>query len=384
MIMFSRPDCSDDVRITRITYVEVTGQSPKMIGKNAVKDDHGTTNRERLVRVFTNSGHEGFGVTRATAAEVEQECTKALGANPVSLIDLQQGITLRGIEHALWDLIGKVAEKPVYALLGASCRETIDAYDGGLYFCDLVYPELGLARVEQEAAESVAQGHMAIKMKIGRGHKWMPPEEGFQRDVEAIKIVRQTIGPDIRLMVDGNNGFDEAGAERLLEVVADQDIYWAEEMFPETIEDYTKFRAFLKRHGLKTLIADGETLAEPSPLYPFIEQHLIDVVQLDTTQIGLSAWWRLAAFSQTHNCLCAPHTWGSRFAVYATAHLGKVIPSFLYDEVPAYDPDAYRPTGFTFKDGTYTLSDMPGWGLELDEQVYQSKYAPVERQWQAV
>lgn len=379
--MFSIPECPSDVRITRITYVEVTGQSPKMIGKNAVKDDHGATNRERLVRVFTNSGHEGFGVTRATAAEVEVETAKALGFNPVLLIDMDQGITLRGIEHALWDLIGQITGKPVYALLGASCRDTIDAYDGGLYFCDLVYPELGLARVEQEAAESIAQGHRAIKMKIGRGHKWMPPEEGFQRDVDAIRLVRQTIGPDIRVMVDGNNGFDETGAERLMEAVGDQDIYWAEEMFPETLEDYTKFRAFLDRNGLKTLIADGETLAEPAPLYPFIEQRLIDVVQLDTTQIGLSAWWRLAAFSQIHGRLCAPHTWGSRFAVYATAHLGKVIPSFLYNEVPAYDPDAYRPTGFTFENGTYTLSDKPGWGLEIDGQVYQEKYTDAEQRW---
>jgi L-alanine-DL-glutamate epimerase-like enolase superfamily enzyme len=380
--MFSTPEISSDVRITRITYVEVTGKSPKMIGKNAVKDDHGDTNRERLVRVFTNSGHEGFGVTRATADAIEAETPKTLGVNPASLVDAEQGITLRGIEHALWDLIGKITGKPVYALLGASCRDTIDAYDGGLYFCDLVYPELGLARVEQEAAESVEQGHRAIKMKIGRGHKWMPPEEGFSRDVDAIRLVRQTIGPDIKLMVDGNNGFDEAGAERLLEAVGDQDIYWAEEMFPETIEDYTKFRAFLDRNGLKTLIADGETLAEPSPLYPFIEQHLIDVVQLDTKRIGLSAWWRLAAFSQVHDRLCAPHTWGSRFAVYVTAHLGKVIPNFLSDEIPVYNPDAYHPTGFTFKDGAYTLSDMPGWGLEIDKQVYQTEYAPTERQWE--
>ena len=122
-----------------------------MIGKNAVKDDHGDTNRERLVRVFTNSGLEGFGVTRATADAIEAETPNALGVNPASLVDAVQGITLRGIEHALWDLIGKITGKPVYALLGASCRDTIDAYDGGLYFCDLVYPELGLARVEQGA-----------------------------------------------------------------------------------------------------------------------------------------------------------------------------------------------------------------------------------------
>ena len=380
--MFTIPDFPSDIKITRITHTEIINTSPKMIGKNSRRENHGDTSKERLVRVYTDSGHEGFGVTRATADVLEgHEVSQALGVNPITLLDPEDGITLYGIEHALWDLIGKITGKPVYALLGESCRNTVDAYDGGLYFCDILYPDLGLKRVEQEAAESVAQGFHAIKMKIGRGHMWMPPEEGFQRDIDAIRLVRQTVGPDIKLMVDGNNGFDEAGAERLLDVVGDQDIFWAEEMFPETIEDYTRFRAHLERNGLKTLIADGETLSEPSPLYPFIEQGLIDVVQLDTTAIGLSAWWKLAAFSHEHGRRSAPHTWASRFAVYATAHLAKVIPNFVSNEVPAYDPDAYHPTGFTFENGAFTVSDMPGWGLEIDEPVYQEKYQSHEQQW---
>lgn len=380
--MFRIPAFPSDVRITRVTCVEVVNISPKMIGKNAVRGDHGDTSRERLVRVFTNTGHDGFGVTRASVDAIEKnEIPQALGVNPIVLLDTVNGISLYGLEHALWDLIGKIAGKPVYALLGEGCRDTIEAYDGGLYFCDLVYPDLGLARVRQEAEESVTQGHRAIKMKIGRGHKWMPPEEGFHRDVDAIRLVRKTVGPDIKLMVDGNNGFDRMGAERLFEAAGAEQIYWAEEMFPETVEDYTRFRAFLSGRSPDTYIADGETLPEPTPLYPFIEQHLVDVVQLDMNQIGLSAWRRLAAFSHEYGRLCAPHTWASRFAVYATAHLGKVIPNFLSAEVPAYDPDAYHPTGFTFRDGAYTVSDMPGWGLEIDEVVYLERYKADEKQW---
>ena len=380
--MFHIPDFPMDIKITRITYTEVTNTSPKMIGKNAMKENHGDTSRERLVRVYTDSGHEGFGVTRATVEVLEEnEAPQALGVSPITLLDPEIGIMPYGIEHALWDLIGKVICKPVYALLGESCRDTVDAYDGGLYFCDILYPNLGLKRVEQEAADSMIQGFHAIKMKIGRGHKWMSPEAGFQRDVEAIRLVRQTVGPDVKLMIDGNNGFDEKGAERLLDVVGDQEIFWAEEMFPEDIEEYTRFRTYLDRNGLKTLIADGETRAEPSPLYPFIEQGLIDVVQLDTTAIGLSAWWKLAAFSHGHGRLSAPHTWASRFAVYATAHLAKVIPNFVSNEVPAYEPDAYHPTGFTFENGVFTVSDMPGWGLKIDEGVYREKYQPHEREW---
>ena len=178
--MFHIPDFPMDIKITRITYTEVTNTSPKMIGKNAMKENHGDTSKERLVRVYTDSGHEGFGVTRATAEVLEEnEAPQALGVSPITLLDPEIGIMPYGIEHALWDLIGKVICKPVYALLGESCRDTVDAYDGGLYFCDILYPNLGLKRVEQETADSMIQGFHAIKMKIGRGHKWMSPEAGF-------------------------------------------------------------------------------------------------------------------------------------------------------------------------------------------------------------
>ena len=380
--MFRIPSAPSNIRINRVTCVEAVAESPKMIGKNAVRDDHGATTKERLVRLYTDKGHHGFGVTRASAGQVEQEAAQILGQHPLSLLDPKEGLALKGVEHALWDLIGQIADKPVHALIGEKCRAEVEAYDGGLYFCDLVYPDENLHRVAKETEESLAAGHRAIKMKIGRGHKWMPAEKGFQRDVDAIRLVRQIIGPDVLLMVDGNNGFDCAGAEKLFEAIGDQDIFWAEELFPETVEDYTRFREFLTRNGLKTLIADGETLAEPSPLYPFIEQRLIDVCQLDLNQIGLSAWLKLAAFCNDYGVLCAPHTWASRFALYASLHLGKVLPNFLSAEVPAYVPDIYQPVGFEFHYGAYVVLPVPGWGLKLDGKAYRKRYGNQEQVWE--
>jgi L-alanine-DL-glutamate epimerase-like enolase superfamily enzyme len=379
--MFRIPLIPSGIRISRIACVDTEGRSPKMIGKNARLDDHGATARERLVRIFTGDGHHGFGVTRARPEDIEAEASEVIGRPLASLVDPEEGIRLRGLEHALWDVIGQAVGQPVYALLGESCRPAVEAYDGGLYFCDLLYPDRGLDQVAREAEESIAQGHRAIKMKIGRGHRWMSPEEGFRRDIEAIRLVRKTAGPEMLLMVDGNNGFDREGAERLFEAVGDQRLYWAEEMFPETLDDYARFRWFLEQRGLDTLLADGETLPAPDELYPYIEQRLIDVVQLDMNQIGLSAWWKLAAFAHDYGVLCAPHTWSSRFALYASLHLGKAIPNFLSAEVPAYLPDVYRPAGFEFHHGAYRIHPLPGWGLRLDEGVYKRRYAPQERAW---
>ncbi|MBM3263689.1 MAG: hypothetical protein FJY97_09745 [candidate division Zixibacteria bacterium] len=380
--MFDFPFLSSNIRVRRIAYVEISGESPKMIGKNAVKDDHGATTRERLVRVFTDTGQEGFGVTRASADEIGQEAEQALGQPVSEFLDPAEGIRSRGLEHALWDLVGQISDRPVWTFLGPSRRERIEAYDGGLYFCDLVAPEKGLDRVAQEAQESVDAGHRAIKMKIGRGYRWMSAEEGFARDVAAIRRVRTVVGPDVLLMVDGNNGFDRAGAERLFEAIGDQDICWAEKLFPETIDDYVRLRDFLTRKELHTLIADGETLSAPEGLYPFIEPHLIDVAQLDMNQIGLSSWRRLAAFCEEFGVLCAPHTWSSRFALYASLHLGKAIPNFLSAEVPAYIPDVYHPVGFSFFQGAYRIAPLAGWGLQIDEKGYREHFAALERVWE--
>ena len=81
-------------------------------------------------------------------------------------------------------------------------------------------------------------------------------------------------GPDVLLMVDGNNGFDGAGAIRMFREVGPLQIFWAEEMFPETVEDCRAFQTFLREHGWATLIADGETQGSVEPMLPIMEQQL--------------------------------------------------------------------------------------------------------------
>jgi L-alanine-DL-glutamate epimerase-like enolase superfamily enzyme len=266
--------------------------------------------------------------------------------------------------------------------------EGIDAYDGGLYFCDLLYPQRGVERVREEAAESVARGFRALKMKIGRGFKWMEKEEGFRRDVECIAAVRETVGPDVKLMVDGNNGFDCAGAIRLFREVGALDVYWAEEMFPETVEDYRRLREFLRENGWRTLIADGETQGAVEPLRPVLEAGLLDVLQLNVNRLGLTEWARLcrevlpcyrAEGPPDGRALAAPHTWSSRFGALISLHLGRAFDNYLTTEIPPYEVDALLPAGIEWYGGQYHLTGSPGWGVVINERVYQERYRAEEK-----
>jgi len=351
-----------------------------MIGSNARLPSHGAQTRDPIVRLETDAGIEGIGRLRGGMDAADKELPQLIGRSVEEFYNPEVGVVgTTAAEFAIWDVVARSQNKPVYALLGEAGSEDVDVYDGTLYFCDLLYPDRPLERVREEAAESVARGFRAIKMKIGRGHKWMEAEEGFRRDVECVAAVRETIGPDVKLMVDGNNGFDHDGAMRLFREIGQYDIYWAEEMFPETVEDYRVFRDFLRENGWHTLIADGETQGEVAPLLPLMEAGLLDALQLDINRVGLTEWKRLAALCKQHHCCGAPHTWSSQFGLFISLHLGRAFDNFLAHEVPAYSVDAILPAGIEWYGGQYHFVGMPGWGVVVNERVYSEKYRGEEK-----
>jgi L-alanine-DL-glutamate epimerase-like enolase superfamily enzyme len=373
-----------NLHITRARIINAIGYSPKMIGNNSRLQSHGAQTRDPIVRLETDAGIEGIGRLRGGMDAADKELPQLIGRSVEEFYNPEVGVIgTTAAEFAIWDVVAKSQNKPVYALLNdegsiAPCGR-VDVYDGALYFCDLLYPDRPLERVREEAAESVARGFRAIKMKIGRGHKWMEAEEGFRRDVECVAAVRETIGPDIKLMVDGNNGFDRDGAMRLFREIGQYDIYWAEEMFPETVADYRVFRDFLRENGWHTLIADGETQGEVAPLLPVMEAGLLDALQLDINRVGLTEWKRLAALCQQHHCCGAPHTWSSQFGLFISLHLGRAFDNFLAHEVPAYNVDAILPAGIEWYSGQYHFTGMPGWGVVVNERVYSEKYRGEEK-----
>ncbi len=371
--------------ITKVTCATITGTRPFKIGKNARRGDHGQVCREQLTRIFTNTGHMGFG----TASPTPQLARALLGKNPlafydsaVGIVDAQGVVGVRQVELPLWDLIGKILGKPLYKLWGARGKNPVPAYDGSIYFADLLHPDQGVARIQWEVEQSLARGHRAVKVKVGRGFKWMPPEEGFRRDVEVIKAVRRTAGAKCKIAIDANNGYDLAGAKRLLEEVGEEDIFFAEEMFPEDVAQCLEFKQFLRNAGLATLVADGEGTPNHRPLVPFIEARALDVVQADMGRLRPTEWFVLARFAERYNVLCAPHNWGRQFCSFVILHFGAAIPNFLIAEIDPVQFEVYDTSALRFSEGQFTLPELPGFGVRLNEEVYQRKYAARETVYQ--
>ncbi len=364
------------VRIKRIVGFKHVGRRPKMVGKNARLDLHGDTNTDFVLRIYTDQGEEGFG-----SGKVEPAIARQLIGRPLSEFwRARIGVVspLGRSDHALYDLIGKVLGIPSGKLFGDAKNTTIPVYDGSIYFNDLLpeFESRGVARLVEEVEASLAKGHRAFKIKVGRGHKWMDREAGFRRDVEVVQAIRKAVGKDVKLMADANNGFDVETAKKWLDAVGDT-LYFAEEMFPENTTDNLALKAFLKAKGFKTLVADGESAHDLDDLVNFIDAEAFDVFQPDIRAFGLtrqSAFARRLAIKPALKL--APHNWGSFLGLYMQLTLARGISNFLMAEQDISTSDLFDTSAFEFREGTIKLPDVPGCGLKIDESVFKEKYLP--------
>lgn len=258
---------------------------------------------------------------------------------------------LSAIDIALWDLMGKATERPVYALLGGALRQQLPAYVTGFYYKDNETPD----DLRREAAFYLERGYRTLKVKVGR----LSPEA----DAERVRVIREAAGPDVDLMIDANQGWDlptAVHAARLLEPLG---IFWLEDPMPWFDERYTLQRL---KAATRIPIAAGETAYTPFGLRPFIAEGLVDYLIIDSTWAGgLTTWRKAAVMAEMYQIpLAAHHDPQIHVHAQAASPTGFILESFAD---PARDPlwfDLFseRPA---IVDGYMSLPDAPGLGLEL-------------------
>ena len=109
-----------------------------------------------------------------------------------------------------YDLAGRELGVSAIDLLGGKVRDRVPAYDTTLYFQDLRNPDHlnnGIASIVDEAKEAHSLGYRQMKIKVGRGGRWMSPAFGAQRDADVVNSIRAAVGPETILYVDANFGY---------------------------------------------------------------------------------------------------------------------------------------------------------------------------------
>ncbi len=357
-----------DVRITRIVSFDLQTRRPKYIGRNSRRDDHGITSADRMMRLFTNAGVEGLATGRAT----REQAAAMLGRSIADFFRRDERRMVGPFERStapLWDLAGKVLKKPVYRLLGGDDTAPVPVYDGSIYLADLLEDHKAdwQNQFRREIEMGLQSGHRGFKIKVGRGAKWMPPEEGYARDLEVVRLIRQHAGRDVLLGVDANQGYDFDRTRRFVADLADCRLAFIEQMFPTDVEKYLALKEFLRRHGPSVLIADGESSRRPEDFQEWVDAGAVDILQGDMNQFGFEDVLRYGAMGRPKGIRVAPHNWGSLVGFYLQLHVARAMPNFYRAEHDPLASPALFADGYRIRDGVCTVPEVPGLGLSLEE-----------------
>lgn len=363
----------DNSKIDRIECVPLIGTRPREAGCNSRLQVHGLHVRPPIARITTNDGATGFGVSRMS----EQDAASLVGAPLGEAFDPENGVSdrFRALEYPLWDLAGKLADKPVYEMLGgkpdADGVFRARCYDTSLYIDDLHLADdnEAAALIASEALEGKARGHKAYKIKVGRGAMHMPLQQGTHRDILVIRAVRNAVGPDAAILIDANNGYNLNLTKQVLSETADAKVYWMEEAFHEDGSFYANLKEWLNSEGIETKIADGEGSASPN-LLQWAEEGLVDIIQYDIFHPGFTRWLELGPQLDEWNVGSAPHHYGGHYGNYVSCHLSAAIKGFEFVEWDQADTPGLDDSGYSISDGLVSVPNSPGFGLNLEEEIY--------------
>lgn len=255
-----------------------------------------------------------------------------------------QGVTgitqfaLAATDIALWDILGKHAGLPVYKMLGA-CRDRMPVYS----MCGWYYDnDHDLSRFKQQIVNAVDQGYKGVKIKVGK--------YTLNDDVRRIRLARDVIGPDRRLMVDANQVFDRKEALQRGKQYQDMGCFWLEEPLPP--QDMEGFS--LLAGELEMRIATGENLNTRFEFADLIARRGADIVQPDSRRAGgVCEWMDIAAVADAYHVKVASHGGGP-----SDLNMLLAIPNAIYME--AGGPHKMI-------DGEVLAPEEPGMGSEVSE-----------------
>ncbi len=264
---------------------------------------------------MADSGHVGIGNAalspRVTKEVIDLYLTPILtGANPFDCEFLWQHmyrktiafgrkgigmVAISAVDIAIWDLLGKVLNQPVFRLLGGRTKQRIPVYASRLYSQDL-------ESLAKEAQQYKEQGYRAMKLRFG----WGPADgaAGMRKNLDLVRTVRQVIGDEIDLMADAYMGWTLEYARRMIPLLEPCQLRWLEEpIIPDDIGGY----AILKALG-KVPIAGGE---HEFTLYGFrelLEAKAVDIIQYDTNRVGgISQARKISALAEAYSVPVIPH-----------------------------------------------------------------------------
>jgi len=324
-----------------------------------------------LLKIQTDEGITGYGeafrFTPGVVCKFIDEALKPLllGKDPLHISKLwdlmfkttfrygRKGLAIQcisGIEIALWDILGKYRNLPVYEMLGGLCRDKAKAYASLLRYNS---PE----DVARAAIGFVEQGYSAIKL--------------HQTDVESVRAVREVIPADTSLMLDVNGIWSPKETLEKIKELEEYRLLWLEEPV-SPMDDYDGLAYVTANSNIR--IAAGENEYTHYGFKEMIEKRSVDILQPDVIKAGgLLECRKILSLAEAWNLQLVPHSFCFGPGIAATLHFSLSNMGSEYIEINASPLEvSYIQPSLRPEKGYVVPTGKPGLGIEIDEDVVKS------------
>jgi mannonate dehydratase len=289
---------------------------------------------------------------------------------------------LSGVDQALWDIKGRMANMPVYQLLGGKAREAADAYGHA--------EGREVANTIESAKQWMAQGFRHVRIQVAlpgmagygsqRGGKQVvvpalhnqpvfEREAAKRRAFQLFEAARKELGDEVELIHDMHERYTPSEAVQFCKDAEKYRFFFLED--PVSPEDLEWFRNI--RNHTAAPLAMGELFNSPHEWTPLIKERLIDYMRMHISQMGgLTPARKVAAMGEIFNVRTAWHGPGdvSPIGHAAMLHLDLTCTNFGIQEYTPFN-DATREifSGCPeMKNGYIYANDKPGWGIEINDK----------------
>jgi L-rhamnonate dehydratase len=202
---------------------------------------------------------------------------------------------ISAIDIALWDIKGLVTNQPVFMLLGGRTKPAIPTYYSRLY-------TRNLESLQAEAQHYKQEGFTGMKLRCG--YPMTEGMNGLRKNVEMVRVVRETVGDDVDIMLECYMGFNYAYSRRLLKELEPYSLRWVEEMLlPDEIHNFAKLK---KETSIP--LSGGEHEYARYGFHDLLQAEALDIFQFDTNRVGgFTEAQKICNMALAHGIEVIPH-----------------------------------------------------------------------------
>jgi L-alanine-DL-glutamate epimerase-like enolase superfamily enzyme len=355
----------DDLKITDLKSIKLQfpGLTPRKW--NSIIVSGGGPPEMTYLELHTNQGIIGRSLPTGPSSLQKSMLGKIKGENPFDVERIWDRMyrynrkpvakgsyieAMGSVDMAIWDIIGKALNLPVYKVLGGF-QKNIRVYAAGGYYQE----GKTIDDLVSEMVGYVSEGFHAVKMKVGGAP--------FGEDVDRVKAVSEALGSDIDLLVDANNKWNAYEAIRFGRAIEKYHPFWFEEpVEPDDFEGCAEVK-----QALDIPIVAGENEFTRWGCRDLVQAGSADILNLDTVKAGgITEYRKIAAVASAFHIPVAPH--GSpHMAIHLLASLDNAL---IMETYPAVESQ-YNPVLplFPVEDGHVTVPETPGLGIDPDPEL---------------